>query len=250
MCYAFTLGLLTRKGQGVHSLICRYFGVVYPKPHLPVHSASSLIGSTVVTLCEVEVRSGNMSVAELAIISGLVKCYQPKAIFEIGTMNGRTTLNMALNAPEDCLIYTLDLPADAIGKTRYPISKRFLQLVNKPRTGELFADKSPETFPCVTRITQLYGDSAAFDYSPYNNHIDFVFIDGSHDYEYVLNDSEVALKLLRNGNGVIVWHDYREEMDVVPALDEFLKRYPLIKIFHIAQTSFAFAEINGSALSK
>ncbi len=250
MVYAFTFGLLTRKGQGVHSLICKYFGVVYPRPHLPERPPSSIIGDAVVSLCEVEVRAGNMSVAELAVIAGMVKRYQPKTIFEIGTMNGRTTLNMALNAPDDCRVYTLDLPADAIGKTRYPISERFLQLVDKPRTGELFADKSPETFPCVSRITQLFGDSAMFDYTPYYNRMDFVFIDGSHDYDYVLNDSEVALKLLRNGRGVIVWHDYREEMAVVPALDEFLRRYPQLQIFHIAQTSFAFAEISGTEALK
>jgi predicted O-methyltransferase YrrM len=80
--------------------------------------------------------------------------------------------------------------------------------------------------------------------------MDFVFIDGSHDYDYVLNDSEVALKLLRNGRGVIVWHDYREEMAVVPALDEYLRRYPQLQIFHIAQTSFAFAEISGTEALK
>jgi hypothetical protein len=38
--------------------------------------------------------------------------------------------------------------------------------------------------------------------------VDFVFVDGSHSYEYVLNDSRHALKLIRNGKGVILWHDY------------------------------------------
>jgi len=30
------------------------------------------------------------------------------------------------------------------------------------------------------KIQQLYGDSAAFDYTPYQGKIDFVFVDGSH----------------------------------------------------------------------
>ena len=38
--------------------------------------------------------------------------------------------------------------------------------------------------------------------------MDFVFVDASHAYEYVLNDSRIALNLLRQGKGIILWHDY------------------------------------------
>ena len=35
-----------------------------------------------------------------------------------------------------------------------------------------------------------------------------IFVDGAHSYEYVLHDSRHALKLLKDGKGLILWHDY------------------------------------------
>jgi hypothetical protein len=62
----------------------------------------------------------------------------------------------------------------------------------------------------MEKICQLYGDSATFDFTPFFG-MDFIFIDGSHSYEYVLNDSRKAIQLLREGKGVILWHDYATE---------------------------------------
>src|SRR6266581_2029298 len=49
---------------------------------------------------------------ELAYLALLTCNLKPKNIFEIGTYHGRTALNFALNAPSDCVVYTLDLPPD------------------------------------------------------------------------------------------------------------------------------------------
>jgi predicted O-methyltransferase YrrM len=56
----------------------------------------------------------------------------------------------------------------------------------------------------------LAQDSAAFDPKPYENSMDFIFIDGAHSYEYVLNDSEKAWAMLRPG-GIAAWHDCRPQ---------------------------------------
>ena len=56
---------------------------------------------------------GNMAPHELETVASIVATVKPKRIFEIGTFDGRTTLNMALNAP-DAQIYTLDLPASGV----------------------------------------------------------------------------------------------------------------------------------------
>ena len=58
------------------------------------------------------------------------------------------------------------------------------------------------------QITQLYGDSAAFDFSPYEGKMDVVFVDGAHSAAYVKSDTEVALRLLKPEGGLILWHDY------------------------------------------
>lgn len=240
MAYSLTIGLFTKKGQYIHSLICEYYGFAFLKPKLPFISWEQVASSKPIRLAELEVKTGNMPVRELSLICGIIRKEKPLSIFEIGTMNGRTTLNMALNSPEACTIYTLDLPKDELNRTQYHISKRFRKLVDKEISGELFLNQSAVDIPEKNKITQLLGDSGKFDFSPYYNSIDFIFIDGSHDYEYVLNDSEVALKLLREEKGVILWHDYRNGMEVVKAIEAFKKRHPDLEIYHIRDTAFAY----------
>lgn len=240
MVYSLTIGLFTKKGQYIHSLVCEYYGFAFLKPKLPLISREQIVSSKPIRLMELEVKTGNMPVSELSLVCGIIRKEKPLGIFEIGTMNGRTTLNMALNSPDECKIYTLDLPKEELGETQYQISERFRKLVDKEVSGELFLNKSAAEFPQKNKITQLLGDSGKFDFSPYYNSIDFIFIDGSHDYEYVLNDSEISLKLLREGKGVILWHDYRNGMEVVKAIETFKKRHPDLEIYHVKDTAFAY----------
>ncbi len=78
--------------------------------------------------------------------------------------------------------------------------------------------------------------------------MDFVFIDASHTYEYVLSDSRAALKLLRRGGGtkVILWHDYGEWEGVTRALDELAAGEPTFRgLRRIAGTSLACLVMGG-----
>jgi predicted O-methyltransferase YrrM len=143
---------------------------------------------------------GNVTMDELYVLCGLVSELQPSSIFEFGTFDGRSTLNMALNAPEHCRIYTLDLDPSAPA-TRFDLSGYEKTYTTQPK-GKRFEDHE-----LATRITQLSGDSADFDFTAYHNRVDLVFIDASHAYEYVKHDTETAFRLLRHGKGVIVWHD-------------------------------------------
>jgi len=53
-------------------------------------------------------------------------------------------------------------------------------------------------------------------------------------YDYVMKDTEIALKLLKGGKGLIVWDDYDTKSgviaDVIKALNEIDKKYPLVYI--------------------
>lgn len=81
-------------------------------------------------------------------------------------------------------------------------------------TGEAFHD-TPE----AERITQLWGDSATFDFSPYEGKVDLVYIDGAHTYDYVKADTANALRML-SPTGMIVWDDYGSNPGVYQLVNE------------------------------
>ena len=145
---------------------------------------------------------GNVTPYEIDVIAALVKTHEPMVLFEIGTFDGRTSLNMAANAPAGATVYTLDLPAEGLGSTAFALELNEDAFVKKSRSGARFVNAEASR-----NIIQLLGDSATFDFSPYYGKVDFMFIDGSHAYEYVKSDTIAALKMVRE-DGIIIWHDY------------------------------------------
>lgn len=63
-----------------------------------------------------------------------------------------------------------------------------------------------------------------------NESIDFIYIDGNHQYEFVKNDLNNFFCKIKN-NGIISGHDYHIKCDgwlgVKKAVDEFFKKEPL-----------------------
>jgi predicted O-methyltransferase YrrM len=96
----------------------------------------------------------------------------------------------------------LDLPLQQLEHIAHKLRIGDRKYAKKTICGELYLNS-----PYANKIKQLYGDSARFDFSPYFNNIDMVFVDGAHSYDYVVNDSEIALKLIGSKKGIIVWHD-------------------------------------------
>jgi hypothetical protein len=200
--YLFTIGIFSSRHRGLIDTIYRHFGYVPPLStattgHVPQVDVREVIDehATFQLREPIGVDAGNPSLLEIMIINKLIRSHQPSAIFEIGTFTGRTTLNMAANCAAQSRVYTLDLHPE--------LSDDVSPVPSKTRTRmgvELVGSKYRGT-DCEAKITQLYGDSATFDFSPYFNSIDFIFIDGAHSYNYVLGDSETALRLLRNGKG-------------------------------------------------
>jgi len=177
---------------------------------------------------------GNVSIEELCKICLIVKFIQPKRILEIGTYNGMTTFQMALNSPADCQTFTLDLPDEIAANLELSeldtlIAKHFREKFGTT-TGEYFKNKN-------LNVVQLWGDSASFDYSALGGPADIIFIDGAHDYYHKKIDSENAFKLLSK-NGVILWHNYNDVTcpDVTKYLADISSQYP---IFHLRNTFLA-----------
>jgi predicted O-methyltransferase YrrM len=211
--YAFTLGVGDARNRRLIQQLATQFGHRDGEPpRLPTVSIAGVTSaSTLVTLPEPVAADGNVTLLELLVLARIVRERRPRALFEIGTFDGRTTLALAMNASDNATVCTLDLPPKT--PTNRNIERAERAFVDKPQSGVRFLNTD-----VATKIHQLYGDSATFDFSQHA--ADFVFVDGSHAYEYVLNDSERALSLLKNRGGTIVWHDYGEWTGVTRALDK------------------------------
>jgi len=173
-------------------------------------------------ILEHEKENGNVRISELGILSAFAAdCRDGTNLFEIGTFDGRTTLNFALNSPAQCTIYTLDLPPDL--ETRFSLAEGERHMIDKPKPGSRY-ERHRKTYPnAIGKIHQLLGDSAAFDFSPFIDSSSLVFVDGSHHFDYVMSDSKAAMAMAIMG-GVVVWHDYGVWEDVTRALDTLEQR--------------------------
>jgi SAM-dependent methyltransferase len=206
--YLFTIGIFFARNRSFLYRICSHFGYTekwrLPEPVIPEVELSRIVPeNSALQVREPIPEYASVLVLELVVINKLIKVHNPGKLFEIGTFDGRTALNMACNSSAGATVYTLDLPKDELDHTKLPLDPRDKKPIDKEVSGSRYLETD-----CEKKIVQLYGDSATFDFSPFFNAVDFVFIDGSHSYEYVLNDSRQALKLLKNGKGVILWHDY------------------------------------------
>jgi hypothetical protein len=179
--------------------------------------------------------TGAISDTETWILSVLAK--GSRRIFEFGTCTGRTTYALAANSPDDAVVTSITLGPDQVGLYEsVPTDDPSAQ------ANALSESRYTEFFYCGTpfeaKIEQLFADSKAFDESKYRGECDLVFVDGSHAFSYVMNDSRKALRMVRPG-GVVLWHDYRdaragETRGVFEALNELSRELPLV---HIRGTS-------------
>ncbi len=198
---------------------------------------SDVLANRPIRLVETEKRHGNVRPSELAILAQAAAQIEPGGeIVEIGTFDGRTTLNIAVNAPERTRVVTLDLPDNH--PTQYAIEASERTLVQKPASGERIRSCAPAWRAYAGNITLVFGDSASFDWSLHHARAGLVFVDGSHAYEYARSDSETAFRLARPGC-MVIWHDYGVWPGVTRALEE-LEAGRHIGLKHIRGTSLVF----------
>jgi hypothetical protein len=98
--------------------------------------------------------------------------------------------------------------------------------------------------PVAFKIKLMLSDLTKFDWTTYERLVDFVFIDGAHDYESVSKDTENALRVIRPG-GFIVWHDYGVWEGVTLCLDELTRKLPVVLI---KNTTLACLRVTGDDL--
>lgn len=216
---------------------------------LPLVRLDTLIGSSIDDAAALSLKSiptvdHNCSLFELLTLALVARATAPKRVFEIGTFDGRSSLAMACNVPADSQVFTLNLPPEP-PPTRPDGSLGFdEQLATKVTSGHRW-----NGHPEAARITQLFGNSLSFDFSPYNPS-QLIFIDGGHSESIVRSDTQKCLEIIdRNhpGGGTILWHD-ATRYGVKPALEDLASQG--MKIHLIDGTSIAFLQFkNGKELS-
>ena len=242
--YLFTLGAFHAENRRMIHKISAYFG--YDPRKVPLKLKQCALKEILPPPIRTEVYepqdvNGNVSLLELCVINKIVAESQPSRMFEFGTFDGRTTLNLAAVSPVDAKVFTIDLPASEMEQTAKPLVAAEKILIDKPGSGARYAHS-----PFSSKIQQFYGDTATFDFSPYFGSIDLVFIDASHAYDYVLNDSEIALKLLRKEGGIVLWHDYGVWEGVSRALNDLASRDSRFRdIQHVQGTSLVLGRFPG-----
>jgi len=163
---------------------------------VPMASVADLFPGTGVGLISIPPESlerqiGQIRLDEEVQIGLMIQALDARRLFEIGTFEGGTTRFLADKAGEEAEVFTLDFPqgAEVAWGSRVQIGQKFRGAVVE------------------SRITQLFGDSLKFDFSPYERSMDLVFVDAAHDYLHGLADSRTALRLVKPG-GVVLWHDF------------------------------------------
>lgn len=195
---------------------------------LPVRELSDLFTGIrdvqiTLTVSQIPLTEGMvLPLRELVTVAAICKYVNPSTVFEIGTYTGMTTRLMAEHTSDSTHIYTLDLPPGQ-GLPSATLGREF------------------HTGTSAGKITQLWGNSETFEFSPYFGQMDLVFVDGSHKYRFVQADSETAFNLL-SPRGTIIWDDYVWNYKDIDGADvaRYLNRFASTgECFQIAGTRLA-----------
>ena len=150
------------------------------------------------------------------ILDSLLRTYNPKTFFEIGTNFGSGT-NIICNAIHTALVYSLDLP---FGKGDKP-----LYAAGFDNTGT----------NCNKPFTQLRGDSMTFDYSLYP--CEGYFVDAGHFYDNVLHETK---EILKQKPKIVIYHD-ADIPEVLQGIKDGIKEsYESYELFRVIDTRIAY----------
>jgi len=214
-----------------------FFQEVMKNSPIPCRALDTIVAkSSKIGLEDFFSRNGNLSPYEIIAISSIVADRAPMRLLEIGTFDGNTTLQMALNAPREAIIHTLDLPQGEV-ETAQPVLESDYQFIEDAAKEERKFLKSSVSH----KVQQHFGDSTKLDFELFTEDgpLDLIFIDGGHSFECVKSDTEKALKVISE-NGVILWHDFTPHFaGVYSFLCELSKTLELV---HIAGTNLVLLD--------
>lgn len=119
---------------------------------------------------------------DMLFLLNLAKGRRAERILEVGTYRARTACALHLNCP-DAHIVSYDILA---------LDSRYRRMLDGKPNVQL-------------RHASFAASAGELREEP---SFDLIFVDGSHRFEHVVEDSRLALDLLAP-RGIVVWHDYR-----------------------------------------
>ncbi len=184
-----------------------------------------------------DAREGSIKFTDAYVMKQILHKYKPATILEVGSFLGFSTR------------WLLEITKGWTPKITAIDPNLRHRVFDEPRSvvERLNSQFYPERLEIVTGFFGTYDDSVYHDYEHYepkierkavdelinrrviideawNRKFDFIFIDGNHAYESVMNNFETAIGILNN-RGTIAFHDALSWMGVNRAVKEIKVKY-------------------------
>ena len=184
---------------------------------------------------------------------GHIEEIKPKNFLEIGIFHGVTSRNVCdlLNSihGDDFKFTGIDLflTESEISKDEYYPKIKFSNLL-KTLYYKYIVRLDPYSMESVEKLLKKYkkniniikGDSNKVLKEINLDNFEYVFLDGGHKYETVLNDLKSLTKVIEN-NGVILCDDY--DLTYAPGVKKAIDEFIILNNFNLRVLNSRFAEI-------
>jgi predicted O-methyltransferase YrrM len=170
--------------------------------------------------------------ADTHVVLALLKFAQPQHVLEIGTGTGQMTANISEWTKDSAQVYTMSIVHGVAGAL-FGAKQQAVETPSRADFGR-FANR----FGKIHKIFFIVGDSVTYDFRRLAP-LDFVFVDGGHDFETVCIDSRNAFDALAQG-GWLVWHDFNSPVPWVRVRDAVEQLRFLEPVVHVKDTEVAF----------
>ena len=143
------------------------------------------------------------------ILSQIYRAANIQRHLEIGTWMGFGASVVVKNSAAEVVTINLENGEMINGKPAYKLSDG-TPSDTREHVGKIYKDGGYSD-----RITQIFGDSKILDFAKFSDPLfDSVLIDGGHDSETVINDTNKVINSVKPG-GMVIWHDFVPDPSVL-----------------------------------
>lgn len=191
-------------------------------------------------------RLGSIKLTDAFIVSSILSKYKPKTILEIGAFLGFSTRLLLEGSKEWNAKVTsidpnirhriFDNPSEIVKEFNRNFYPNNLEIINAffGNYDDIIYKRYENHFPTRDRtfVDELIRNIDIID-DTWQRKFDLIFIDADHSYKSVINQFNIAIKLL-NKNGIILFHDAITWYGVKKALHEISCNYKgkaIVKIY-------------------